>query len=274
MKGAVLVTGASTGIGYHIADTLACREFTVFGTVRREQDGHRLEAAGITPVIMDVTDRSSITRASGTVRAALGDTPLVALVNNAGIARAGPVECVRLDDVRAVLEVNVLGVIAVIQTFLPLLRASRGRIVNISSVSGRMALPFMGPYAASKFALEAISDSLRRELIPQGIRVVVIQPGSIRTPIWDKASTLDLTSTRGTAYEAVASLVRETAVARGRTGLPAARVADAVFRAITTSRPPTRILVVRSRFKTWLSGHLPDRALDRGVARRLWGTTG
>src|SRR5947209_16873980 len=135
---------------------------------------------------MDVTDTASITRVRGEVERALGTTPLIALVNNAGIPAAGPLELLPLDELRRVLEVNLIGVVAVTQAFLPLLKRARGRIVNISSVSGRVAMPFMGPYAASKFALEAVSDSLRRELLPFGVDVIVVEPGSVQSRIWDK----------------------------------------------------------------------------------------
>src|SRR5216117_2533512 len=181
VNGGVVVTGASTGFGAAIARHLADRGFRVFGTVRRAVDEVALARDGVTPVRMDVTDTASIMRAQGEVERALGATPLIALVNNAGIPAAGPLELFPLDDLRRVLEVNLIGVVAVTQAFLPLLKASRGRIVNISSVAGRGALPFIGPYAASKFGLEAVSDSLRRELLPFGVRVVVIEPGSFKT---------------------------------------------------------------------------------------------
>src|SRR5207244_2308319 len=157
-------TGAAAGFGAAIARHLAERGFRVFGTVRRAEDEVALARDGVTPVRMDVTDTASIMRARGEVERALGTAPLMALVNNAGIPAAGPLELFPLDELRQILEVNLIGAVAVTQAFLALLKASRGRIVNISSVAGRGALPFLGPYAASKFGLEAISDSLRREL--------------------------------------------------------------------------------------------------------------
>ena len=270
MDGAVVITGASTGIGYHTACALAQHGFRVFGTVRHPDDASQLEMAGATPVILDVTDRASVSAAADRVRTDLADTPLVALVNNAGIPCAGPIELVRVEDVRRVFEVNVLGVISVTQAFLPLLRTGHGRIVNISSVSGVVALPMIGPYAASKFALEAISDSLRRELVPAGVAVVVIQPGSTRTPIWDKVADLEVADARGTEYGVVMQRFRDRVVASGKTGLHPERVADAVRRAITVSNPPTRIRVVASPIRTWLSRVLPDKVLDRMVTRQLW----
>src|SRR2546427_671557 len=197
----VVVTGASSGIGAAIARDLAARGFRVFGTVRREQDGAPLEAAHVVPVLMDVTDTASVARARDEVTRALAGAPLAALVNNAGIPSAGPLELVPLDQLRHVLEVNLVGAVAVTQAFLPLLKAARGRIVNISSAAGRGCLPFLGPYAASKFALEGASDSLRRELLPFGVRVIVVQPGSVQSRIWEKVERWDLSRYRGTPYE-------------------------------------------------------------------------
>src|SRR5437899_11982965 len=170
VNGAVVVTGASTGIGAAIARHLAGRGFRVFGTVRRAEDEVALARDGVTPVRMDVTDTASIVRARGEVERALGTTPLIALVNNAGIPAAGPLELFPLDELRRVLEVNLIGVVAVTQAFLSLLKASRGRIVNMSSVAGRGALPFVGPSTAPKFGLEAMSHSLRRALLPSRVQ--------------------------------------------------------------------------------------------------------
>src|SRR3989475_12623345 len=165
VNGGVVVTGASTGFGAAIVRHLAGRGFRVFGTVRRAEDEVALTRDGVTAVRMDVTDTASVRRAREQVDRALAGTPLAGLVNNAGIPAAGPLELFPLDELRRVLEVNLVGALAVTQAFLPLLKASRGRIVNISSIAGRGALPFMGPYAASKFALEAMSDSLRRGVV-------------------------------------------------------------------------------------------------------------
>ena len=270
MIGGVVVTGASSGIGAAIVRAVRARGFTVIGTVRRDDDKAALEANDVLPVIMDVTDVSSIARAMRIVDQLLSGTPLVGLVNNAGIAGAGPLELVPLDDVRRVLEVNVLGVIAVTQAFLPRLKRGHGRVINISSISGRIAFPFIGPYVASKFALEGLSDSWRRELLPFGVDVVVVEPGSVRTPIWDKVAALDIAAVRGTAYERVLKDFRDAAVRGGQRGLPPTRVADAVVSALTLARPPARIPVVRSRTRTIVTRLLPDRWLDRIVARRLW----
>ena len=186
----VLITGASTGIGQACATTLAANGWHVFAGVRREQDADRLSTQSpgkITPVIIDVTDAATIQNARAQVESSLGDKGLVGLVNNAGIGLGGPIEFVDLDRLREQFEVNVFGQVRVIQAFAARLRQAKGRMVNMSSISGRIAIPFLGPYAASKFALEAISDALRLELRPHGVHVSVIEPGSIATPIWEKA---------------------------------------------------------------------------------------
>ena len=270
----VVVTGASSGIGAAIARDLAARSFRVFGTVRREQDCAPLEAARVVPVLMDVTDTASIARARDEVTRALAGAPLAALVNNAGIPSAGPLELVPLDQLRHVLEVNLVGAVAVTQAFLPLLKAARGRIVNISSVAGRGALPFMGPYAASKFALEGASDSLRRELLPFGVRVIVVQPGSVQSRIWEKVERWDLSRYRGTSYERVLERFRDLALRSGQRGLPAERVAHAVAKALTARRPPLRILVVESALGYRLMELLPDRLMDWLIERVLWKKAG
>jgi hypothetical protein len=270
MRGGVVVTGASTGIGRATARTLATHGFHVFGTVRRPEDADALRTEGVTPVLMDVTDVAAIATACRTVRAALGEGPLVGLVNNAGVPAAGPLEFLPLDQLRAALEVNVIGVVAVTQAFLPDLRRSRGRIVNISSVSGRIAMPFAGPYSASKFALEAISDSLRRELLGSGVKVIVIEPGSVRTPIWQKIQERDLDRYRGTPYEPILPLIRNQALAGAERGLPAEAVADAVLRALTAPRPKARMVVVRRKLRFRILRLLPDGVLDRLTARAMW----
>lgn len=272
MGGGVVVTGASTGIGKACAVALANNGFTVVGTVRSERDADVLKALGVTPVTMDVTDAASISAARHTVNESLGETKLVALVNNAGVMGAGPLEHIPLDDMRRVYEVNVIGTVAVTQAFLPALKLSGGRIVNMSSVSGFIAPPFLGPYTASKFALEAVSDSLRRELVTQGVDVIVIEPGSVDTPIWDKAAQLDTGPFRGTLYEKVLDEVRSSAIAGGKAGIPTSVVAAAVVRALTVRRPPARIRVVKRPLRTSLMRMMPERLVDRMIARRLWGS--
>lgn len=268
---AVVVTGASTGIGRESARRLAGNGFRVFGTVRREKDAAALRSEGVIPVFMDVTDGGSICSARDAVLAAMGDDPLVGLVNNAGVPAAGPLEFLPVEDLRQVLAVNVIGVVAVTQAFLPALRRSGGRIVNMSSVSGRIAMPFAGPYAASKFALEALSDSLRRELLGSGVGVILIEPGSIRTPIWDKVSAPGkLERYAATPYARALPLVRQQALAGVEKGLPASAVAEAVLYALTARRPPVRIPVVKRKLRFRLIQLLPDWVLDWAAQRVLW----
>jgi NAD(P)-dependent dehydrogenase (short-subunit alcohol dehydrogenase family) len=269
-RGGVLVTGASSGIGAAIARELAVRGFNVFGTVRSAEDEATLAARDVVPIRMDVTDARSIAAARAEVQHALSGEPLAGVVNNAGIPVAGPLELLPLADLRRVLEVNLIGAVAVIQAFLPLLKAARGRIVNISSLAGRAALPFMGPYAASKFGLEAASDSLRRELAPFGVGVVVIEPGNIQSKIWDKVEAMDLGRYRGSPYEHVLERFRSEALRGGRSAPAAGLVARAVLRALTARRPPTRIIVSA---RPWIDGvivRLPDKLLDWMIGRMVW----
>jgi len=265
----VVVTGASTGIGACSARHLAGRGFRVFGTVRRAEDAGALERVGVTALRMDVTDTGSIARARAEVERALAGAPLLGLVNNAGIPAAGPLELLPLDELRRVLEVNVVGAVAVTQAFLPLLKPARGRVVNISSVAGRSALPFMGPYAASKFALEAVSDSLRRELLPFGVRVIVIEPGSFQTRIWSKVEAMDLALYERSPYGEALGRFRRAALRGAEQAPPPDKVARAVWRALTARRPPLRVVVPPhplDRVSLWI----PDRLLDWLIYRFLW----
>jgi NAD(P)-dependent dehydrogenase (short-subunit alcohol dehydrogenase family) len=265
-----VVTGASTGIGAAIVRDLAGRGFRAFGTVRRAGDDGALERAGVTPVRMDVTDLESIVRARDEVQRALAGAPLAGLVNNAGIPAAGPLELLPLDELRNVLEVNVIGSVAVTQAFLPLLKASRGRIVNISSVAGLSALPFMGPYAASKSALEAISDSLRRELLPFGVAVIVIEPGSFQSSIWNKVEAMDLSRYAGSAYAGVLDRFRRAALRGAERAPPPDKVVRAVWRALGARRPPLRVIVTPRGWLDRLTLWIPDRWLDWLIYRFLW----
>jgi NAD(P)-dependent dehydrogenase (short-subunit alcohol dehydrogenase family) len=269
--GAVVVTGASGGIGHATSRALREHGFRVFGTILPHEDGGTLAAIGVTAVPLELTSAESVRGARDTVLAALGEERLAGLVNNAGIADGGPIELLDLDAVRRVFEVNVLGLIAVTQAFIPHLRESRGRIVNVSSVSGVLSMPFLAPYCASKFATEAISDSLRRELHPFGVQVVVIRPAVTRTPIWDKAAEQDLTRYVGTPYEPVIDKVQRRLLKSRNKGLDPSQVAAAILRALTEPNPPTRIPVLRKRTKYLLGTWLPDRFIDRMVARQLWG---
>ncbi len=273
---AVLITGASTGIGHATAVSLARRGFAVFAGVRREEDAARLaaDAPGVTTLFLDVTDSASIDAAAKDVREATNGR-LKGLVNNAGIAVSGPLEFLPLDELRRQLEVNVVGQIAVTQAALPMLREANGRVVNIGSIGGRVALPFLGPYAGSKFAMEGLSDSLRRELAPLGVKVSLVQPGPIATSIWErgqsKAESLraDMPAEAQALYGARMDKAQTAARARAEEAIPPTAVADVVAHALTSSRPRTRYLVgPDTRVMAALSRLLPDRAMDRLIARR------
>jgi NAD(P)-dependent dehydrogenase (short-subunit alcohol dehydrogenase family) len=272
-SGTVLVTGASTGIGEATALHLKELGFDSVGAVRKDADAERLRAAGLRTVKLDVTDAGSISAA----REELGAAALAGLVNNAGVAVAAPLEFLPLDQLRHQLEVNLIGQIAVIQTFLPALRASRGRIVNVSSIGGRLALPLLSPYNASKFALEAISDSLRRELRPQGVDVILIEPGGVKTPIWRKSDELaqemtgDMPPEAERLYGRMIEVVRaESVKIAEQRGVEPRVVAEVIGTALTTGRPRTRYLVGRdAKVRARIAKVMPDRMMDRAIVRQL-----
>jgi len=272
--GAVVLTGASGGLGLATSRLLVERGFRVLGTLLDHEDSAPLEALGVIPVRLDLAQPASLHDARERILTLLGDQPLLGLVNNAGIADGGPIELLDLDMLRHVFEVNVIGLVAVTQAFLPRLRQSRGRIINISSVSGRLAAPFLAPYCGSKFAVEAISDCLRRELHPFGVEVVIVEPAIVRTPIWDKALQHDFERYRGTPYESVVpKALRRLRKGRDR-GLDPSEVARVIVDALTMARPPTRIPVLRHRRGFLMALWMPDRFLDRKIARKAWPTAG
>ena len=273
-SGTVLVTGASTGIGE--ATVLHLRElgFDAVGGVRRDEDAERLGAQGVRTVRLDVTDAAQI----AAVRDELGQSPLAGLVNNAGIAVAGPIEFLPVDQLRQQLEINLIGQVAVTQALVPALRQARGRVINVSSIGGRMALPLMGAYAMSKFGLEGFSDSLRRELRPQGVDVVVIEPGGVKTPIWQKGNALiermmedmpasELDRLYGRVIEA---LRRETVKIEQERGMPAREVAELIGMALTHKRPRARYVIGRdAKQRAVMARVVPDRVMDRLIGRAL-----
>jgi NAD(P)-dependent dehydrogenase (short-subunit alcohol dehydrogenase family) len=274
-SGTVLVTGASSGIGEATALHLKELGFDALAAVRKDEDAERLALSGLRTVRIDVTDSDSIAAS----RAALGDGPLAGLVNNAGIAVAAPLEFLPIDQFRHQLEVNLVGQLAVTQTFLPALRAGRGRIVNVSSIGGRVALPILGAYHASKFALEAVSDTLRRELLSQGVDVVVIEPGGVKTPIWRKGDELGTKLFADTPPEAARLYGRMIEVVRKRstkiateTGIEPREVAEAIGHALTAKRPRARYLVGRdAQMRAPVAAVLPARLMDRLVGRAMGG---
>jgi NAD(P)-dependent dehydrogenase (short-subunit alcohol dehydrogenase family) len=263
----VLVTGASSGIGAACAERLTRSGWRVLAGVRREGDAPE----GTEELLLDVTDGAQIQAASESVEELQG------LVNNAGIALGGPLEFVPLDELRKQLEVNIVGQVAVTQAFLPALRRGRGRIVFIGSISGKSALPFLAPYSASKHALEAIADSLRVELAPWRIGVTIVEPGTVKTPIWTTSAAradelLEAMDGRERLEELYGQRIarfRRIAMARGQAGAPPESVAEAVADALTAARPPTRKLVGRdARIRAGVE-LLPDRLRDRIYRRAL-----
>jgi NAD(P)-dependent dehydrogenase (short-subunit alcohol dehydrogenase family) len=273
----VVVTGASTGIGFAACQVLIRRGFRVFGSVRKPADADRLReqlGTNCVPVLFDVTDPSSVNQAAAAVREAAGEERLFGLVNNAGIAVAGPLAYLPLERFRLQIEVNLLGVHTVTQAFLPLLgtEPSRlgepGRIVNISSVSGRLAVPFLGAYAASKFGLEGYSDSLRRELMLFGIKVILIEPGAVVTPIWDKAEGIVVQQFPNTPYDRSLRLFAGQATKEAKTGFPPEKVGELIWRVLTTPRPRARYAIVPHRLFEWsIPRRLPTEFLDYCIAK-------
>jgi NAD(P)-dependent dehydrogenase (short-subunit alcohol dehydrogenase family) len=255
---AVLITGASTGIGQACALELDRRKFRVFAGVRTEAAGDRLRENAsplLTPVMIDVIDSASISAAAIKIKEQIGNYGLAGLVNNAGIGVSGPLELVPIEDLRRQLEVNVIGHVAVTQAFLPLLRIAKGRIVNIGSINGALASPYLGPYAASKFAMEAITDALRIELRTWGIRVSIVEPGPIATPIWEKsfAAADQLASTISSQamalYESDLAILRKSIAKVANQAEPVDVVVRAVVHALTAANPKTRyFLNYRNRF--------------------------
>jgi NAD(P)-dependent dehydrogenase (short-subunit alcohol dehydrogenase family) len=273
-----VITGASTGIGRAIALRLDREGWRVFAGVRNSRDGEALKQAAsgrLVPVIIDVTDVDGIARARDLVRDAIGPGGGVhGLVNNAGIGVGGPVEFVPLDEWRRQLEVNVIGQVAVTQAFLPLLRAGKGRIVNIGSIAGLVSTPFLAPYCASKFAMETITNSLRIELRKWGMWVAIIEPGSIDTPVWAKADSYIAEALAalppegrelyGRDFEAFNKAFQEL----GTRAVPAEMVADAALHALTASRPKPRYVISReAKAQLVLSRVLSERAMDAVLCR-------
>ena len=275
---AVMVTGAAKGIGHACVLRLAGKGFRVYAGVRSDEDGDRLRAeAGenVVPVLVDVTREDTINAAAASLRADLHGRHLIGLVNNAGIAVAGPIEFLPIAELRKQLEVNVIGQVAMAQAMLPFLRESKGRIVNIGSIAGRSAMPMTGPYSASKFALEAITDSLRVELMPFGVDVIIIEPGMIATPIW-QTSLASANKTLASLppqvmqyYGKIIDAVARRASSGDVKGLPPDVVAKVVEHALTARKPKTRYIIGRDAKIRAILQRLPDRMRDRIIARKL-----
>lgn len=283
----VVITGGSSGIGFACAMELDRRGVPVFAAVRSEEARQRLKQSAsnrLTTIELDVTDADSIAAAARQVAGAVGQQGIHGLVNNAGVVVVGPLEFMPLDRLRRQFEVNVFGQIAVTQAFLPLLRAGRGRIVNISSVSGRVAPPYFGPYTSSKFALEALSDVLRVELRHWGISVSVVEPSNTATPIWQKARSASdellealrpalaerLSEADRRKYEADFQAMQAATKQMTDSAMPVEKVVRAVLHALYARRPRTRYPVGgRSRAASLAARFLPDRWRDWILRRSI-----
>jgi NAD(P)-dependent dehydrogenase (short-subunit alcohol dehydrogenase family) len=276
-RGAVVITGSSTGIGRACALRLDRLGFKVFAGVRKKADGEALrgEASQLEPLILDVTNSDHISRAAERISKETGNR-LAGLVNNAGIGVGGPLELLSMDELRYQVEVNLIGQVAVTQALIPALRPARGRIIFISSIGGRVAMPYMSPYHATKFGIDAVGDSLRLELRPFGMEVSIVEPGSIATPIWEKAQATassvrdSLTPEGRELYGEAVARAEEGFGQTGDRGAPPEKVARVVAHALTASRPRTRYLVgADAKAVATLQMLLPTRLRDRLLARAI-----
>jgi NAD(P)-dependent dehydrogenase (short-subunit alcohol dehydrogenase family) len=274
----VVITGTSTGIGWGTTKALIEHGFHIFGSVRKTSDAERLSKEfgdRFVPLFFDVTDEIAVQAAVADVRIRLSGERLAGLVNNAGVAVAGPLLELQIEEFRHQIDVNLVGVVITSKAFAPLigtdpqLKGKPGRIINIGSVSGRNAMPFLAPYAASKFALEGLSESLRRELLPFSIDVILIGPGAVATPIWSKAEQIDIAPYLDTPYGTAVERLRSHMLSLGKHGLPPEKIGEAVFHALTATRPRVRYAVSAQPFQDWMARTLPKRIVDRTIGRRL-----
>jgi NAD(P)-dependent dehydrogenase (short-subunit alcohol dehydrogenase family) len=274
----VVITGASTGIGWATAKLLLARGFRVFGSVRKQADADRLTSefgANFTPLLFDVTDEAAVLAAAREVRTALGGETLAGLVNNAGIAVAGPVLELSADQFRRQMDVNVIGPIIATQAFGPLLgsdpslKGPRGKIVMISSVAGKNGNPLMSAYSASKFAIEGLSASLRREMMLFGIDVIIIAPGAVKTPIWGKADDVDVSAYQNSPFFPALQKIRKFMLQLGENGLPAEIIAARIADVLTSANPKVRYQIAPDQFRHLMTSILPKRMVDKIIAKRL-----
>lgn len=275
----VVITGASTGIGRAAAEYLAAQGWKVFAGVRKHSDGEPLKQASenITPLILDVAKPDQVKAGVATVKKALDGKRLDGLVNNAGIALMGPLALQPIEEIEQHFDVNVLGLMRSTQAFLPLLGMDEtltgppGRIVNITSVGGRLSSPFLGAYAATKHAVEALTDSLRRELVVYGIDAIAIGPGSVKTPIWDKAEDMNRHEPyAGTVWEKPIEQFSDVMLKGGRDGLPPEEIAKVIETALSASKPKARYAPVPDKLTNWvIPTRLPKRWLDRIFWKRF-----
>ena len=274
----VVVTGASTGIGWATVKLLLDKGFRVFGSVRKQADADRLKSEfgpNFTPLLFDVTDEAAVLAAAREVRTALSGETLAGLVNNAGIAVAGPVFELAADEFRRQMDVNVIGPIITTQAFGPLLgseaslKGPKGRIVMMSSVAGKNGNPFTPAYSASKHAIEGLSESLRRELMLFGIDVIIVAPGAVKTPIWGKAEEVDVSAYANSPFFPAMQKVRAVMLNFGAMGLPAEKIAEGVYTALTAARPKVRYQITPDPMRHIVTSVLPKRMVDKIIAKRL-----
>jgi NAD(P)-dependent dehydrogenase (short-subunit alcohol dehydrogenase family) len=274
----VVITGASTGIGWATAKLLLDRGFRVFGSVRKQADADRLRSefgANFTPLIFDVTDEAAVLAAAREVRNSLNGETLAGLVNNAGIAVAGPVLELAADEFRRQMDVNVVGPIITTQAFGPLLgsdpslKGPKGRIVMISSVAGKNGNPLMSAYSASKHAIEGLSESLRRELMLFGIDVIIVAPGPVKTPIWSKAEEVDVSAYQNSPYFPALQGMRKYMLKLGEIGLPPEKIAERIAEALTSASPKVRYQITPDPMRHLMTAILPKRMIDKIIAKRL-----
>jgi NAD(P)-dependent dehydrogenase (short-subunit alcohol dehydrogenase family) len=274
----IVITGASTGIGWAAARLLLDRGFRVFGSVRKQADADRLKGefgANFIPLIFDVTDEAAVLAAAREVRSQLNGETLAGLVNNAGIAVAGPVLGLAADEFRRQMEVNFIGPIIATQAFGPLLGADpqlkgpKGRIVMISSVAGKSGNPTGAAYSASKHAIEGLSESLRREMMLFGIDVIIIAPGAVKTPIWDKGQEVDISVYKNSPYFPALQKIRAYTQHLSKIGLPPEAIAEKIFEALTLAGPKVRYQITPDPMRHLITTWLPKRTVDRMIAKRL-----
>src|SRR3982074_1732205 len=274
----VVITGTSTGIGWGTAKVLLDRGFRVFGSVPKQADAERLKeqfGANFTPLLFDVTDEAQVLAAARDVRAELEGETLAGLVNNAGIAVAGPVLQCSADEFRRQMDVNVIGPIITTQAFGPLLgadpslRGPKGRVVMISSVAGKNGNPLVSDYSASNFPIEGLSESLRRELMLFGIDVVIIAPGAVKTPIWSKAEEVDISAYQNSPFFPALEKIRKFMLHLSEIGLPPEKIAERIADALTSRRPKVRYTVTPEPMRYLMAAILPKRMADKIIAKRL-----
>ena len=274
----VVITGASTGIGWATAKLLLDRGFAVFGSVRKQADADRLKSefgVNFTPLLFDVTDEAAVLAAAREVRTVLAGETLAGLVNNAGIAVAGPTLELSVEQFRRQIDTNVIGPVIATQAFGPLLgvdpelKGPKGRIVMISSVAGKNGNPMTPAYSASKHAIEGLSESLRRELMLFGIDVVIVAPGAVKTPIWGKSEEVDMSGYQNSPYLPVLEKIRGITRHLSEIGLPPEKIAELIVEALTTAKPKVRYQITPDPMRHLITGFLPKRMVDRIIAKRL-----